>query len=128
MTVLWTITDLVTTEVWEFTYNPNGMTGPHNDRATVTSHLSPIDGSIRGIRKLAEPKDWSFSGFIRSEDHFDQLRDFAKRGNLCHLTDHLGRTFLIRLIQFIPKERTPTKTVSWRFFYEMKALVYKKVS
>lgn len=128
MTVRWTFTDLTTSEVWQLTYNPNTMTSPHAMRNTLTSQRSPIDGHVRALRQQPTPKDWSFGGVIRSEEHYETLLEWVDRGHLVHLADHLGRVFLIRLIQFIPAERRPMLNVPWRFTYEMKAVVYRRVS
>lgn len=128
MTVRWVMVDTITLEEWEFTYNPNKMSTPHAARATVTTPRSPIDSSIRGFRKMEMPRDWSFSGFIRDQDHYETLAEWVDRGHPVELTDHLDRTFLIRLIQFIPAERRPSKTLAWRFTYEMKAAVIRRIS
>lgn len=124
----WVFHDTVTSEEWVFTYNPNNMTSPHLERATVTSQRSPIDASIRGIRRMAQPREWGFGGFIRSQAHYEELAEWVDRGNPVELTDHLNRTFLIRLIQFIPNERTPNLKVSWRFTYQMSAVVLRRIS
>lgn len=124
----WKLKDMTTSDEVTFPFNPNTMSSPHAPRSTVTQATSPVDGTVRAVRPRPPVKDWAFGGFIRSEEHYDLLDSWVQRGVPVELTDHLGRTFLLRLIQFRPKERRPTRIVAWRFTYEMRATVLRRTS
>lgn len=124
----WTLKDTTTDEVVALPYNPNTMSSPHAARNTVTTAVSPIDGQVRTMRPRRPVKDWTFGGIIRTEAHYTLLQTWVERGVPVELTDHLGRTFLLRLVHFRPKDRRPTPYVTWRLKYEMSATVLRRIS
>lgn len=113
----WTFYDPATTDTYVHQINPNTMTSPFRGNSTeaMTGVLS--------YRKRSEPREWTFGGVIRTQQQYEDLRDWATRTGRLHVTDHLGRTFEVFLIEFVPDEKTPTANNAWRFDYTMRALV-----
>lgn len=122
--VRWIFHDMVTAETVTLPYNPNGMTSPFLQQTTATTPISPIDGQIRAIRPKAPPREWKFTGFLRSQAHHDLLLDWGGRKGRMQVTDHLGRTFEIRFVEFVVDEKKPTKKTGWRLTYTMRCLTF----
>ncbi len=122
--VRWIFHDTVSDESVTLPYNPNGMTSPFLAQRTDRAPKSPIDGEIRAIRAKAPPKEWTFTGFIRSQEHHDLLLSWGQRVTPIEVTDHLNRTFLVRFVEFSVDEKKPTKKTGWRFTYTMRCLTF----
>lgn len=124
----WVLHDPDLDESWTFPVNPNHMTSPHVSRSLAILTTPPSnqsnDSQGRVLESNADPYEWSFGGFIRTQAHHDELRRWSKKVNRLELADHLGRTWLIRMVEFDPDEKVPTKKTPWRFDYEIKALNY----
>lgn len=108
--------------------NPREMTSPHGARGTVGYSVSPIDLNVRARREHRLPSQWNFGGVIRTQDHHDTLREWCTYPEKVEITDHLQRTFSVRLLAFEPTERRPTPLVPWRFTYMIRALVYGQLA
>lgn len=132
----WVLRDPVRDETWTFPVNPNKMTSPHSPRSfnilatapSVTSNGQSRGGFGRVIEGNPEPYEWSFSGYIREEDHFESLLYWTRKVNRLELTDHLGRTWRIRFLVFNPDEQRPTTRHPWRFNYEIKTINYGAIA
>jgi hypothetical protein len=128
----WTLYDPSTDESWEMQFNPNKMTSPHAPDGTqifTRSATRPSAGSVaRVLVGKLQPHDWSFSGVVREEVHFRQLHAWSRKRQQVQLTDHLGRTWLIRILSMDVNERKPTLRRNWRFEYTVKTLLYGQVN
>lgn len=132
----WVLRDPASDETWTFPVNPNKMTSPHAARSFNILATAPsvvANGHSRGglgrvIEGNPEPYEWSFSGFIREQQHFEDLLYWTRKVNRLELTDHLGRTWRIRFLVFNPDEQRPTARHPWRFTYDVKALNYGAVA
>jgi hypothetical protein len=108
--------------------NPNQMTSPHGPRDTIGYTVSPIDQQVRARRNHKVPHEWQFAGVIRTQEHHDALRDWCASPDLIEVSDHLGRTFQVRLFSFEPVERRPTPHVPWRFRYVVRCYVHGRLA
>lgn len=144
--VRWTFFDVETSESVVLPLNPNEMSSPTFQRSTKSAWTSrfsargtagggngaePDNG--RGRPRLfdsgpSSPTDFTFSGIIQSEAHYELLLEWAKRCNLLRVTDHLGRTFEMIIQRFEPVEQRPTATNLWKMHYTMSCLLLKVVS
>lgn len=128
MTLLrWVFTDPTTAETYTFPRNPNGMTSPYLPQVT-TPMARTIDGRARAARALAVPVEWSFKGDIRTQAHHDALAAWAAKDHRVHVTDHLARTWEVMLTQFDADEQRPRLSTPWRFTYQMRALIYRRIT
>lgn len=132
MTERWTFLDPATSETWTVPINPNTMTDPTNRQRRYqhsyqgTTNLD--DARFRSLETAAPIVEWTFGGVIQTKDHHDKLEHWARKESKVHITDHLGRTFAVVMRTFEPKERRPTPAKPWRFTYEMRAYVLRRVS
>lgn len=132
----WTLSDPARDETWTFPINPNRMTSPHSPRnfnILATAPTVVIAGHARGglgrvIERNAEPYEWSISGVIREEDHYQELLRWSRKLNKLVLTDHFGRKWSIRILHFNPDEKKPTARRNWRYAYDLKTLNYGAIT
>lgn len=128
----WILFDPDTDEVFTFRDNPNKMTSPLGPRSLTIYPTPPLynpavearGGMARVIEGNREPYEWSFSGKIRHQIDHDDLMYWSRKLNRLLLTDHLGRTWKVRVLHFDPVELHPTARIDWRFTYDMKLLNY----
>lgn len=129
----WSLYDPSTSETWTFPINPNKMTSPHPAKSSTifARNVSQVDDSTgisRVFQQRQEPYEWSFSGVIRSQEHYEDFRDWARRVVRLRLTDHFGRVWSIRFDSVDMDEQKPTFRHPWRFTYTAKATVYGRIS
>lgn len=129
----WTLVDTVTSEAWEFPRNPHEMTSPHPPKNTVIFSRSPIGGAgTEGVSRVLQfrqaPYEWSFTGRIRTQAHYDSFVAWTKKTGRLQLTDHLLRTWSIRITAVDLTEERPTARTAWRFEYTVKATIYGRIS
>lgn len=132
----WILRDPATGEAWEFSINPNKMTSPHSSRNirvfTTPPFYNPAIEARGGMARVfegnKEPHEWSFGGVIRTEAQYRSLLYWTRKVSKVHVTDHLGRTWVIRFKEFNPDEKRPTARRAWRFDYEIKAMMYGELT
>ena len=125
--VRWTFTDPYTDETWVHTINPDQATSPFP--VTTGTYGAGVRTGLTAARTILPPLkavEWTFGGAIRSQAHHDELVSWARRGPV-HLTDHLGRTFVVVLTGLDVTERKPTKTLNTRWRYTMRALLLRQL-
>lgn len=116
--------------------NPNKMTSPHAPRNMTVYPSAPIynpavearGGMARVFEHAREPYEWSFSGVIREGEQYDELLRWCRKLRRVELTDHLGRTWLIRMSAFLPDEKKPTARRRDLYDYEVKAIIYGEIA
>lgn len=122
MTVPWTLHDLSSVMPdYVFDTNPNTMTSPLPVRV-LESHGRAIDGEFRA-KGSVPPHDWTFGGVLFIQTQHDALRDYVAKAGQVYLTDHLGRTFVVRLKLFNPT-RAWTPRFPWRHKYTCNVTTY----
>lgn len=80
-------------------------------------------------RRVANvPREWSFGGVIRGEAmHTEMHRWFTKAG-FVHVRDHLSRTWEVMLVELQDSEQRPTPRQAWRFTYNVRCYVNRRVN
>lgn len=122
MTVRWTFTDTETSEVASLILNPNKMSTPTFAREPQFG-WTPGAGFAGLDRGQATPTSWTFEGVILTKAHYDRLLEWAERGVVLRVDDHLGRAFGIIIEKYDPIERLPTALRAWRADYTMTCLL-----
>lgn len=128
----WNLFDPNTDESWTFPMNPNKMTSVHSPRnltiypraALYNPAVEARGGMARVFEHAKEPYTWTFSGVIREGEEYDGLLYWTRKLRKIHLTDHFGRTFLIRIQAFKPDEKRPTFHRPDRYDYDVEAIIY----
>lgn len=132
MSFRWTWSDPATGESWEMPRNPHEMTSPHGPRnLTIFSRNGYGDGAggvSRVIERRAEAYVWSFTGKIRTPEHYAAFLHWTKKVHRTRITDHFGRTWEIRTESVEIEELKPTPRRTHRFDYTVKATMYRQVS
>lgn len=124
--IRWTFTDTVTDEVASLILNPNKMSTPTFAREVQFGWTSGF--GMAGVDRMqATPTSWTFEGVILSKVHYDRLLEWAKRGVILRVDDHLGRAFGIIIEKYDPIERLPTARREWRADYTMTCLLLEVI-
>lgn len=125
----WTLYDPATLETWVMPINPDEMTSPYHVKQIRTAYgiKSGLD-RLRGFMTPPQPKEWQWSGVIRTQAHYEAYEEWAAKGGEIHVTDHLGRTWEVFIQAFEPEERKPTANVPWRYRYTVRCLLMRRVS
>lgn len=119
----WKLDDMAATpNVLWFEVSPNSMESPIPVQG-VEINAATINGAIRGTR-LDQPHIWQFSGVLLTQSQYEDLRDWVFDHNVCRLTDHLNRQFIVRLTAFSPN-RAPWRHYQWRHTYTMTVTTYQ---
>lgn len=122
----WRLQDPVTGDTYTVPRNPNRMSSLVRPNATTPRPRSPIDGQVRVFRAPPKPFPWEFGGVTIDRAHYEALAAWVERPNRVLLTDHVGRTWDVRLVEFAP---TATRNKNlWRHEYTVRALVYGRVA
>lgn len=124
----WRFVDLAAGDSWEMPINPNRMSPiPLGRTLTFGSSTRVGRDRIRTGQAPSVAAAWSFGGVIRSREHHDTLYAWALRGSKIRVYDHLGRVFEVVFTDFEPTARRPTPNVPWRYSYEMKTLMLRRL-
>ncbi len=127
----WHFQNPVTGEDWSHPINPNAMTSPHRPREVVTTAGAGPHGSFESglLTRVPppQPKQWEFSGVIRTESHYQDLDRWAHMETPIYITDHLDRTWEVVIETFVPEDRQPTYRVPWRYRYTMRCLLMRRM-
>jgi hypothetical protein len=128
--IRWQLNDLVANQTYTLPCNPSAMTSPSIAHATTSFRRSPIDGVVRVFRPGDKPRQWSFTGRLRTQSEYDAFVDWCNRPNRIQLTDHLGRVHSVLLQDFAPQpiERSGRKDTPWLFAYTVTAIYYGRIS
>lgn len=126
MSYRWSLYDPVLDVLYVVPRNPDQMGSPYVKNETHGLGVSPIDARSRISRKPDQAMDWEFGGTTASQAHYDALLAWCAKPYRITLTDHLGRVFSVRLLQFDAKPHSPTSFAKWKFRYTVKALIYPR--
>lgn len=102
-------------------FNPNRMTSPYKPKRYDT--LRGPNGRIRTLRLNSAPHEWTFSGVIRTDDHYQNLRVWADMPNAIEITDHLGRVWKVLPQRFNANEKRPSARIPDKYDYDFTVLV-----
>lgn len=121
-------------ETWVMERNPDEMTTPHPPKnSTIFSRsiggLNSVGNGVSRVLQFRQrPFEWQFSGNVRSQAMHDTLLLWTARTNRLHITDHLERTWEVRITAPDIDEERQSARNAWRFRYTIKANMYGQVS
>lgn len=118
----WSLLDPATDDRMQFRVSPNNMDSPIPVQG-ITVHAASVDGQFRGFRH-DEAHQWNFSGVLHTQQQYQEMRDWVYNRNLSVLTDHLNRSFNVRLTSF-NATRAPWRHYPWRHKYTVSAITYQ---
>lgn len=124
----WKFYDPVADESFTFAINPISMSTPYPPQQTVSQGQSPITGMIGATRAPRPANEWSFSGFIRTEAFQTSMEYWFAKNNKVHLTDHIGRTWIVVPELFGPYPRPNRRSNDHRWQYDAKVYNYGRYS
>lgn len=125
----WVLSDPATLETWVMPLNPNKMTSPHAPKnSVILPRGTGYDGVARVLQFRGQPFEWSFSGSIRSQEHYDAFVHWTSKVTKVRVLDHLGRTWEVRITGVDLEELRPSRLRPWRFNYTVKANMYGRIS
>lgn len=125
----WKLVDVDSGEEWVMPMNPRSMTAPSTGRIIRTAYgVRSGEDRVRSFETPAAAQPWEWTGFIRSQDHHDTLREWALRSGVIEVHDHLGRVFEVAITDFIPTDRKPTARTPWRLTYTIKTLLLRRTA
>lgn len=102
--------------------NPNKMTSPYRSKNLETQ--SGPSGRMRTKMSYnTAPFEWTWSGKIRDQDHYDKLLEWSRVDNAILITDHLGRQWSVLPQRFNPDEKRPSARVPDKWTYDFVCLV-----
>lgn len=127
--IRWVLEDVGAVESIVLPLNPNKMDAPTRGR-NMTWAWGTAWGQdrMRGIDNPGPAPQWTWSGFLFTESHYNLLLAWTKRLARLYLSDHLGRTFEVVIQKFDPVERLPTAKHPWRVDYTMTCLLLKEIT
>lgn len=120
----WKIALLDNSQSYTFGISPNDQDSPVLARP-VTWDFNPTLG-FSGKRAGKLPKQWSFSGVLRSQAQYEALRLWVGKRVKVRLTDDRGDTFIVRLLEFEPTQQAAARNVNapYRMTYTVRCLLY----
>lgn len=131
----WTLHDTDTGATWVFPINPYQMTSPNPpkkftlfSRAHAFTGTAMVAGVSRAIQLRADPYEWQFVGNIRTAEHLATLKTWAAKTNRVQISDHLGRSWRIRITGLEVEEQKPSRLKPYRYGYTAKAVIYDRLT
>lgn len=130
----WILFDPATDEQWEFPRSPNRMTSPHPPKNTTIfsrtiGHPSNLGAGVSRVMQFRQqPYEWSFSGDIRTQEHYEAFIQWTRKTGRLHVTDHFDRTWEIRIDSVELDEQQQTARKPWKFAYTVRANIYGRIS
>lgn len=121
--VRWTFSTLDGLESYTVPINPNQADSPLRDQGM--SWFLDSSAGFTGIRAKRQPVPWSFSGAVRSQEHYEALTEWARKREKVRIVTDLNELLEVRITGFQPERGAPPRrNVEWRHTYKMSALVF----
>jgi hypothetical protein len=119
--VPWIFTDIATGDEYEFAVNPLDADIPDSPSKNITTKYtaSGLPINTEGRRAVSE---FSFSGTILYEEHFNKMNEWFDKSTQINLSDDLGRKYWIVLTNFSPTRRYKPE-YPWMHEYSANAVV-----
>lgn len=131
----WQLYDPVTTEEYNWPVNPNEDTGSHNvTRQTGYEVYAGMRQTASGDDRIDSivfvtgdgPSQFSYSGYVYTQEQLEALEDWANRDYDVILTDDLGRQFSIIIDNFELK-RTRFRNKPYKHSYTLSGFVLEEL-
>ena len=120
----WKLTDYSTGSAVEFTFpiNPNEFNHPDKQATVKNEQTVASSGSVVMFMGRKKVPTIQFSGVIRSEQFYNDMRTWMGKWNVLELTDDEGNSWSILVTKFTAK-RLRSANNQWRFNYTVDANV-----
>ena len=118
--VPWVFKDIAGNDEYEFAINPIDASVPSLERTVTTKYTT--DGTAINIEGRIKPQKFEFSGTILHEAHYRKMEEWFAKSSQISLTDDLGRSYWIVLLNFSPT-RNYSPDYPWRHEYNCTANV-----
>lgn len=119
----WTFTTLDGLSSYIVPINPNQAESPLREQA-LSWFLDSASG-FTGMRSKRQPVQWSFSGVIRSQQHYEALMLWARKREKVRILTDLDELLVVRITGFKPERKGPPRRgVEWRHTYRVDALIF----
>lgn len=114
----WTLTEEATLDTWTMPISPNKVDPlPRTKRLSFALPSRNTQDRWRTFASPAEPRTLTWSGVIRTQAHFDDYVEWAKKPGVIVVNDHLGRTWRVLIASFKPTPRAGRRTSDYRMPY-----------
>ena len=120
----WKLTDYSTGSAVDFVFpvNPNEFSHPDKTAKVKNEQTVATSGSVVMFMGRNELPTMSFSGSIRTEQFYNDMKTWTDKWNPLVLTDDQGNTWSILITKYSPK-RLRKANNQWRFNYSVEASV-----
>ena len=126
----WVFQDLRTGGLgsWEMPINPGSMTAPHVQRPLTAMHTTaPRTGMFHIFEGGPTPVEWSFSGYLPTQEMHDKLVAYGNLNRRIYIIDHRDRAWLVTItfVDIHPRLRHnfDGTVTDWGHDYTVHALV-----
>lgn len=103
--------------------NPNKMSSPYAaPRAITIKTTTSVGGQPLIWEGQTPPTEWTFSGTILDQAHFDALNVWREKTSVTTITDHYGRTWTVYWEDF-QATPSPASAFPYKHDYTAKVLV-----
>jgi hypothetical protein len=112
---------------YTFPHNPSSMTSPFAAQISVASQGSPIDGRAR-LHQTRALTEWQFAGKFYNAQQESDLQAWSQLPYPIYVTDHLNRTWNVKLIALDVVDMRPSRRSTVRGTYTMRSIVLGRMS
>lgn len=117
----WTFFDPNGSTTATFLINPNEGGTPSRRRNIAYVNTAAPDGRTLMFEGRRDPNAIEFSGVILESAQIDMFNTWFEKGNQIRMTDDLGRSFWIVILEFTPK-RIYKAQRPWKHTYSVRAV------
>lgn len=118
----WVFHDAVANESYTLAINPDAATGPDRSKTIGYAQAAGPGGAVLIYEGREPPPDFSFSGTILQEAHYQALRTWYLKRVPITITDDLSRVFTCYVKSFKPK-RVRSALYPWKHTFDMAVIV-----
>ena len=120
--VQWSLSDPATSETYSFSINPNDGGSPAFKKKISYVPTSSPRGRQIVFEGNSDPVTLDFSGLIVEPAFLNVLKSWYDKRRQVRLTDDLGRSFWIYIIEFVP-ERVRIASNPWKHKFTIKSMI-----
>lgn len=106
--IRWTLTDPTDDSVYTFHLNPESGGSPQYKKQIESQTTTAPDGNVLLYEGAKPPKTGSVTGTILSLAHYQAMVTWWEKSNPVVMTDDLGRTQTIYIVDFLPERKRST--------------------
>lgn len=103
--------------------NPTSMTSPFPDNVLSTDVTTAPDGQILTWEGARQVKEWSWSGYLDTEEQLETMLAFQQLNHRFFVLDHRNRAWVVSFESFDP-EPVRNVDVPWAHSYKATLFIY----